>query len=99
VGTDVDAIVSEILSRIPPRFDDTMKVVEKAIREGVSSLNIDELSELTKFVNKLKKRGLLLADDEVIWAANYIEDLLKKELSENTVKDILRRSTRRAVEA
>ena len=34
-----------------------------------------------------------------MWAANYIEDLLKKELSENTVRDILRRSTRRAVEA
>jgi uncharacterized protein YjgD (DUF1641 family) len=99
VGTDIDAIISEILSKIPPRFDDATKVVEKAIREGVSSLNVDELSELTKFVNKLKKRGLLLADHGVIWVANYIEDLLKKELSENTVKDILRRSTRRTVEA
>ena len=99
MSTDVDAIVSEILSKIPPRFDDTMKVVEKAIREGVSSLNIDELTELTKIINKLKKRGLLLTDHEAIWVANYIEDLLKKELTENTVRDILRRSTRRAVEA
>ena len=99
MGTDVDAIVSEILSKIPPRFDDTMKVVEKAIRKGVSSLNIDELTELTKIINKLKKRGLLLTDHEAIWVANYIEDLLKKELTENTVRDILRRSTRRAVEA
>jgi uncharacterized protein YjgD (DUF1641 family) len=99
VDTDVDAIVSEILSKIPPRFDDTMKVVEKAIRKGVSSLNIDELTELTKIINKLKKRGLLLTDHEAIWVANYIEDLLKKELTENTVRDILRRSTRRAVEA
>lgn len=34
MGTDVDAVINEILSRIPPRFDDATKVVEKAIREG-----------------------------------------------------------------
>jgi uncharacterized protein YjgD (DUF1641 family) len=96
MGTDVDVIVSEILSKIPVRFDDSTKIVEKAFREGVRSLNIDELAELMKLINKLKRRGVM--DPGVMWAANHIEDLLKKELSEDTVRDILRRSTRRAVE-